>query len=57
MVEPLTKAARSADCVVSDLQDALKNADGVAAIVILKAIDRANELKQRVTQLLAALKS
>jgi len=54
MDEELTKALNSATFATRDLQDALKTADAVAALVLLPMIADAARLAQQISGLIHA---
>lgn len=56
-IEELTKAAQGLQMVVSDLRQALKTANSVESLAILKAIGDAAELHRTVDQLRAAVEA
>ena len=54
MIEDLTNATHSAAFLVNQLQDALRVANAVEAILILDMIEAAAKLKWRVEMMLSA---
>ena len=57
MNEDLTKATHSMMFAVGSLQDALKRANAVEALLLLELIEAAAKVQQRIESLAAAIES